>query len=285
MTIALMEAQVFAKPYFQPQNLLVAEIEGKIVGMAHLVEYGPLLSAEFHAEVANIPMILAGNIPNAAEVEDRLVEECERRVRETSTQLLLLGGTHEPGPFYFGLAKGSCNRGAMVSDQRMIDLAERHSYEATHSWKVCNRALRGFRPPVDRTQIAARRALHVLREDDPPYTSYREACIFMQYHQTRYTLVQKLSGQRLAQLKVVQMDAFSHLRGVRTCGIVDLDHLNAIDANQSKFFLAEMLRQISEDGTAMVEAQVSNANPTLCQLTDALGFETFDEVRIMAKHL
>ncbi|MBA2115163.1 hypothetical protein HOV93_23350 [Planctomycetes bacterium FF15] len=285
MAVTLLEAQVFAKPYFQPKNLLIAEIEGKIAGMAHLVPVGPLLPDELRAEIANVPIILAANIPEAAEVEDALFHAAVEIVREMSASSILLGGTTEPGPFYFGLAKGSCNRGALVSDTRMIELAERHGFDHSESWQVYSRALRGFRPPVDRNQIAARRSLNVMREDDPPYSSYRDACIYMHQHRTRYSLVQKQDSQELAHLTVVQMEAFSHFRGVRMSGIVDLDTLNACSQVQAQFFLAETLRQMTEEGTAVVETQITSENEMLTQVVDTLGFETIDELRLMTKPL
>ncbi len=285
MTIALLEAQVFAKPYFQPQNLLVAEQEDKIVGMAHLVPDGPLVASEARGETANVPVVIAANVPNASEIEDALFQAAEERVRQSDAKLLLLGGTSEPGPFYFGLAKVSCNRGALVSDARMMALAQRNEMSPTTSWRVYHRPLRGFRPPVDRTQISARRSLNVLREDDPPFASYREACIFMHQHRTRYSLVQKQGGAELARLIVVELEAFSHLRGVRLSGIVDMDQLSGCTQVQAQFFLAETLRQLAEGGTAVIETQVNSSNDMLTGVVEKLGFEAYDEVRMMAKML
>lgn len=285
MTVALMEAQVFAKPYFHPQNLLVAEQEGKVVGMAHLVPDGPLVASEARGETANVPIVLAANVPNAAEIEDILFQAAETRVRQSDAKVLLLGGTSEPGPFYFGLAKVSCNRGALVSDPQIMQLAERNELSPTTSWRVYNRALRGFRPPVDRTQITARRSLNVLREDDPPFGSYREACIFMHQHRTRYSLVQKQDGAEIARLTVVELEAFSHLRGVRMSGIVDMEPLDVCTQVQAQFFLAETLRQLAEGGTSVVETQVNRSNDMLTGVVEKLGFEAYDEVRMMAKML
>lgn len=285
MTVALLEAQVFAKPYFQPQNLLVAEEDGKIVGMAHLVPDGPLVASEARGETANVPIVIAANVDNAAEIEDVLFQAVESRVRDSEAKVLLLGGTSEPGPFYFGLAKVSCNRGALVSDPRMMNLAERNELSPSTAWRVYSRALRGFRPPVDRTQISARRSLNVLRDDDPPFGSYREACIFMHQHRTRYTLVQKQDGAELARLEVVELEAFSHLRGVRMSGIVDLEPLASCTQIHAQFFLAETLRQMGEGGTAVVETQVNSSNDMLTGVVEKLGFEAYDEVRMMAKLL
>jgi len=285
MAVSLLEAQVFAKPYFQPKNFLVAEIEGKIAGMAHLVPDGPLLPDALRPEIANLPIVLAANIPEAADVEDALIRAAEGLLRETSASSILLGGTAEPGPFYFGLAKGSCNRGALVSDTRMMDLAARHQFDQAKSWNVYSRALRGFRPPVDRNQIAARRSLNVMREDDPPYSSYRDACIYMHQHRTRYVLVNKKDSQEIAHLTVVQMEAFSHLRGVRMSGIVDMGTLSGCTSTQAQFFLAEALRQMTEEGTAVVETQVAAESEMLTQVVDKLGFEVIDELRLMKKPL
>lgn len=285
MAVTLLEAQVFAKPYFQPKNLLIAEMEGKLAGMAHLVLGGPLLGEDLRSEIANLPIVLAANIPEAAEVEDALVQAAEAIVRETSATSMLLGGTADPGPFYFGLAKGSCNRGALVSDTRMIDLAARHGFDHSQSWRVFSRTLRGFRPPVDRNQIAARRSLNVMREDDPPYQSYRDACIYMHQHLTRYSLVQKQNSEELVHLTVVQMEAFSHLRGVRMSGIVDMNSLDACTEVQAQFFLAETLRQMTEEGTAVVETQVATDNAALTQVVETLGFEAIDELRLMRKSI
>ncbi|MEW4564606.1 hypothetical protein AB1K70_18845 [Bremerella sp. JC770] len=283
MAVSLLEAQVFAKPYFQPGNLLIAEIEGQLAGMAHLVPSGPLMPDEIRAEVANLPIVLAANIPEAADVEDALIRAAEAIVRETSATSIVLGGTTEPGPFYFGLAKGSCNRGALVSDTRMIELAARHGFDHAQSWRVFHRTLRGFRPPVDRNQIAARRSMNVLREDDPAYSSFSDACIYMHQHRTRYSLIQKQGSEELAHLTVVQMEAFSHLRGVRMSGIVDMHSLTTCTDVQAQFFLAETLRQITEEGTAVVETQVASDNEMLTQVVDTLGFEAIDELRLMTK--
>ena len=285
MTVSLLEAQVFAKPYFDPRNLLVAESEGRIVGMAHLLPKSPWPKESHHRHVGSIPLLLATSAADSTEIEDVLIQAAESRLIAEGARQIQLGGVNEPGPFYFGLASGSCHRGIPVTDERMTQLAERHGYAVATAWVVYELTLRGFRPPVDRGQMAARRSLNVLREDDPPFANFREACTFIDQHRTVYRLVQKLNGTELAHLTLVEMDAFSHLRGVRLAGIIDPQSLEPCNQDQAKFFLAEILRQLTEEGTAVVETQIADINAILKEVVEALGFNPTGQVRLYAKHL
>lgn len=285
MTVSLLEAQVFAKPYFDPRNLLVAESEGRIVGMAHLLPKSPWPEKSQHPQEASIPLLLASPVADSTEIEDALMQAAETRFAEEGAGKIQLGGVNDAGPFYFGLASGSCHRGMPVTDERLTDLAERHGYAVASAWVVYELTLRGFRPPVDRGQMAARRSLNVLREDDPPFANFREACIFIDQHRTVYSLVQKLNGTELAHLTLVEMDAFSHLRGVRMTGIIDPESLEPCNQDQAKFFLAEILRQLTEEGTAVVEIQIAQANAPLQEVVQTLGFTPANELRVYGKRL
>jgi len=204
MTVALMESQVLAKPYFHPENLLVAVEDGKVVGSVHLVLQSPW--QEETSEAATVPLLNVAKSDSMQEVENALLETAEALIVESGGREIYLGGTDLPGPFYFGLIGGSCNRGVSSKDSHLMDLSERHGFALSGSWSVFQRTLRGFRAPVDRNQIAARRSLNVTREDDPVFQSFREACIFTHQHRTFYQLTKKASGEVIASLTVVQME-------------------------------------------------------------------------------
>jgi len=284
MTVALLESQVLAKPYFRPEDLLVAEENGKVVGSVHLVYPAPW-PVDKAQDAAIIPLLNVAKGDAMQVVEDHLLESAETRIAMRGAQVIYLGGTESPGPYYFGLVGGSCNRGVSSKDSRLMDLSERRGYTLAGSWSVFQRTLRGFRAPVDRNQIAARRSLNVTREDDPVFQNFQEACIFTHQHRTLYQLTKKLGAEMVASLTVVQMEAFSNLRGVRMAGIVDGKTLDNLPDVQAKFFLAEVLRQLAEEGTAVAEVQIPSNDSMLRDVLQDLAFEPVEQLWQLVKTL
>jgi len=277
MTLQQLEVEVLSKLYFDPDNLIVATDDGQVVGMVHVV---PGLPWD-ESPVGYIPML---NV-ESPDAEAQLMEAAEQRLISLQFETVLLGGFELPGPYYFGLIGGSCNRGILASDQKFLNLAESRGYQLKTSWTTFERSLKGFRPPVDRGQIAARRSKNVRREDDAPYASWEEACIYLNSHRVQFTLCNKADSINLATITAVQMDAFSHLRGVRIVGLVGVQSLAELPEAEVKFFLSEVCRQLGDEGNALVEVQIPSDQHMLRDVLQDLQLQPTQQQWEMQKSL
>ena len=273
MTSAWLEACVFSKPYFDRDGLGVALDGERVVGFAH-AGFGP--SADHSAiDTALGTTMLVVVVPHEqhAAIGDALLARCEDYLRRRGTRTLMGGATPNLGGFYLGLYGGSNLPGLLDSSPHMQQVFRRAGYVEAERLAVMRRPLAGFRPPVSRLQLSIRRATTLRVIDEPARRDWWEAATTTGIALRRYELRDE-SESILGSGTFWDMQPLATAWGVHAAGLMRID----IDDGRRRlgyanYLLAEALHDLAQEGVALAESHVSEANEAAIKLFFKLGFE------------
>jgi ribosomal protein S18 acetylase RimI-like enzyme len=135
------------------------------------------------------------------------------------------------------------------------------------------RSLAGFRPPVSRQQMALRRATTLRVIDEPARRTWWEAATTTGIAMRRYELRDE-AEMLLGSGTFWDMQPLATAWGVHATGLMRVD----VDGGQrrqgyAKYLLAEALHDLAQEGVALAETHVSEANEAAIKLFFKLGFE------------
>lgn len=274
MTSALLEACVFSKPYFDREGLFVALDGDRAVGFAHAA-FGPSKdrSAVDH-RVGTTLLVAVVPHERQAWIGDELLRRCEDYLRRRGAEVLLGGGSFELRSFYLGLYGGSDLPGVLDSSPVMQGVFERAGYEVSDQIAVLRRSLAGFRPPVNRLQLAIRRTSVLRVIDEPTRRNWWEAATTTGIALRRYEL-RNQAEELLGSASFWDMQPLATAWGVQAAGLMEV----AIEGEKRRqglahYLVAEALHDLEREGVTMVETHASRSNVPAMKLFEKLGFET-----------
>ena len=274
VTSALLEACVFSKPYFDREGLFVAIDDGRAVGFAHAA-FGP--NRDHTAiDVATGTTLLAVVVPHPEQerIGDILLQRCEQYLRRRGATTLLGGGSAEMRSFYLGLYGGADLPGILDSSPGVQAIFRRAGYEESERIGVLRRPLAGFRPPVNRLQLAIRRATTLRAIDEPARRTWWEAATTTGVALRRYEL-RGAGDHLLGTASFWDMQPLAAAWGISAAGLLHV----GIEGSRRRlglahYLLSEALHDLAQEGVTLAEAQVTLENEPAVQLFTKLGFET-----------
>jgi GNAT superfamily N-acetyltransferase len=284
MTSALLEGYVFSKPYFDRAGLIVACDGERVVGFAHAA-FGPDTS-RMGLDTAIGTTLLVVVIPHAdrAAIGAGLLARCEDYLRRRGARTIMGGGSANVSGFYLGLYGGSDVAGILDSSPTMQEPFREAGYEDAERIVVLRRPLAGFRPPVNRVHMAIRRTTSVRVIDEPSRRDWWEAATTTGIALRRYELRTNPQGGlrgdtegRLGSATFWDMQPLSSGWGVTAAGLLHVD-VEGPRRRQglANYLVAEALHDLAEEGVAVAETQVSEANGPALSLFAKLGFQAVD---------
>lgn len=276
MTSALLEAAVFSKPYFDREGLIVAVDGERTVGFAH-AGFGP--TADRHGIDPRIgTTLLVVVVPHAEHeaIGDGLLKRTESFLRGRGATTLLGGGSSAMRSFYLGLYGGSDLPGILDSSPAMQAVFRRAGYGVVERIAVVRRRLSGFRPPVNRLQLAIRRNTVMRVIDEPGRRTWWEAATTTGIALRRYEL-RNQAEELLGAASFWDMQPLSSAWGVTAAGLMHVDIVGPRRRQGlAKYLVAEAMHDLADEGVSLVEAHVSDANTAAMKLFEALGFEAVE---------
>lgn len=283
MTSADLEAAVFSKPYFDRHGLIVARDGERIVGFAHAA-FGP--DADRSALDTAIGTTLLVVVPpheRQHEIEDTLLGRCEDYLRARGAATLLGGGTPDLGGFYLGLYGGSDLPGILDSSPGMQEIFHRAGYSVAGRIAVLRRQLAGFRPPVNRLQLAIRRSTTLRVIDEPARRTWWEAATTTGIALRRYELRNE-AETLLGSAAFWDVEPLAHAWGLAMAGLLRVD----IEGERRRqglasYLVAEALHDLATEGMTIAETHVAEDNAAACQLFSKLGFQATDRGTIFRR--
>jgi GNAT superfamily N-acetyltransferase/ribosomal protein S18 acetylase RimI-like enzyme len=276
MTSALLESSVFSKPYFDRDGLIVARdpAADRVVGFAHAA-FGP--NADQTAVDTRVgTTLLAVVLPHAEReaIGAGLISRCESYLRGRGATTLLGGGSAEMRSFYLGLYGGSDLPGILDSSPEMQHIFTRAGYVEADRIAVLRRPLSGFRPPVNRLQMAIRRATTLRAIDEPTRRTWWEAATTTGIALRRYEL-RSPGNELLGSASYWDMQPLAMSWGVSMAGLL---HVGIEGPRRRQglahYLVAESMHDLASEGVAVVETHVSDTNLPAMQLFGKLGFES-----------
>lgn len=274
MTSALLEAAVFSKPYFDRHGLIVALDGERAVGFAHAA-FGPSADRSGIDPTVGTTLLVAV-VPHAERdtIGRGLLERCEAYLRDRGATTLLGGGSADMRSFYLGLYGGSDLPGILDSSPDMQAIFREAGYQEGERIAVLRRRLAGFRPPINRLQVAIRRNTVLRVIDEPTRRTWWEAATTTGIALRRYEL-RNYSEEVLGSASLWDMQPLSSAWGVTAAGLLHID-IEGPRRRQglAKYLVAEAMHDLAEEGVSLMETHVSSSNEAAMALFESLGFET-----------
>jgi RimJ/RimL family protein N-acetyltransferase len=283
MTSAALEAAVFSKPYFDRHGLLVARDGDRLLGFAHAA-FGPSADrSTLDTSVGTTLLVVVPPHERQAEIEDGLLAASEDHLRSRGATTILGGGSSDLGGFYLGLYGGSDLPGILDSSPRMQAIFRRAGYREVGRIAVLRRTLAGFRPPVNRLQLAIRRATTLRVIDEPVRRTWWEAATTTGIALQRYELRGE-SDALLGSASFWDVQPLAAAWGLAMAGLLRID----IEGDRRRqglanYLVAEGLHDLAEQGTTVVETHVAEDNAAAMQLFKKLGFQETDRGTIFSR--
>lgn len=274
MTCVLLEAGVFSKPYFDREGLIVAvdSAAERVVGFAHAA-FGP--NADHSAidfRVGTTLLVVVVPHPEEESIGAGLLARCEAYLRSRGATTLLGGGSAEMRSFYLGLYGGSDLPGILDSSPAMQRVFLRGGYVEAERIAVLRRPLAGFRPPVNRLQLAIRRATMLRAIDEPARRTWWEAATTTGVALRRYEL-RAHGNELLGTASYWDMQPLAESWGVSAAGLL---HVGVEGPRRRQglahYLVAESMHDLAQEGVSLVETHVADTNVAAMQLFTKLGF-------------
>ncbi|MFM1904286.1 MAG: hypothetical protein RLZZ440_2186 [Planctomycetota bacterium] len=276
MTSAALEAAVFSKPYFDRAGMIVARSGDRLLGFAH-AGFGPAEDrSTLDHRIGSTLLVVVPPHERQAEIEDGLLIRCEDYLRGRGATTILGGGTPDLGGFYLGLYGGSDLPGILDSSPGMRGVFQRNGYAAAERIAVLRRPLEGFRPPVNRLQLAIRRATSLRAIDEPARRNWWEAATTTGTALRRYELRGE-ADTLLGSAAFWDVQPLAASWGLAMAGLMRVD----IEGDRRRqglanYLVAEALHDLAQEGTTVAEAHVAEANAPAMHLFEKLGFKAID---------
>jgi ribosomal protein S18 acetylase RimI-like enzyme len=276
-TATPLERFVFAKTYFDPAGLIVAEEEGRTVGFAH-AGFGTCKDSATLVPGAGVTCAI-GVLPALQRrgIGTELLRHCEAYLRGRGATELFAGPLRPLNPFYQGLYGGSQLAGFLESDRAAQPFLLRNGYQAQRSALVFQRGLTQPLKVVDVRFAPLRGRYDVRAGNCKRIGPWWQECVHGAAELIEFTLVEKPTGTEAARALVWEMEGFSWRWDATAAGIFDLE----VQPDQrrhglAKYLLFNILRYLQEQYFQLAEVQFIEPNEAGVKLCRGLGFEQVD---------
>jgi ribosomal protein S18 acetylase RimI-like enzyme len=279
-TSSPLERFTFAKPYFDPAGLILAEDNGTCVGFCH-AGFGPTPDETALSHASGVTC-LVGVRPSHRRrgIGSELLRRSEAYLRDRGARQLFAGPFSPLNPFYLGLYGGGDVSGFLASDQAVEPFLARHAYRPTRTALVFQRRLSQPSKVVDPRFVAHRMRFDVRVETRLNKMSWWQECVFGLVEPLEFKLEEKPGGKFAARVLVWEMEGFSwrwNLPSVGVCGLHVREDLRR--QGVGKFFLSQVLRYAQDQFFELAEIHVQEPNDAAAKLCRSLGFDQVDTGR------
>jgi len=282
-----LEFCVFAKPYFDPAGLIIAEEDGACAGFAHAGFGSDSTGSALSCQDGVVSFIGVRPSFRRHGVGAKLLEQCEAYLREKGARTLFAGPHRLRNPFYLGLYGGSNLPGFLISQGDIQPFLEKHGYRVFRETLVLQRSLRQPMKLPD-PRCAAHRQQYEMAAGVPrshAFTWWQE-CVLNPLEPIEFFLRDKATGTRVAGALVWEMPSLSGRGALPAVGIVDLDVVESKRRlGLGKFFLGLVVRTLQDQYFETAEIQVDVDNTAAVNLCKGLGFEQVDLGRVYKKDI
>ena len=275
------ERHVFAKPYFDPEGLVVAEEDGVCVGFAH-AGFGPNETGATLSTAAGVTCVVAVRPAfRRRGIGSELLRRCETYLRGRGAAKLFAGPQSPLGPFYLGLYGGSDLPGFLESDPAAALFLAHNNYRPGRRVLILQKKLAQPLKVLD-TRFMGHRQRFELREDARDHLgSWWRDCVFGLIEPLEFYLLDKPTGARVARALAWEMEGFGFLWGQPAVGVVGIEVRPEFRRQGlGKFLVTQILRRIQEQYYELVEAQAPEDDGPSVGLLRSLGFTQVDAGRL-----
>ena len=267
---------------FEPNGLIVAEREGRLVGFVH-AGFGPELPIDPAAPTAlarsmgSIVMLVVEPVSDAYEIAMELVLCAERYLASRGAEVLYAGSQYPLNPFYWGLYGGSEAAGVPSSHFQFASALTELGYEPVSTAVHLHFDLQRPDPRDPRAGIH-RRQLETVFEEDPIDLSWWEALALGDFHPLRVGLRSRADGVEVARAFTWDMTWFGRDEGRPRLGVFGVEvHSMHRRKGYARFLFGEIVRHARERGFLTLEVQALADNEPAMSFYQAVDFEPVEQ--------
>ena len=159
----------------------------------------------------------------------------------------------------------------------------RAGYREAERMAILRRTLAGFRPPVNRLQMAIKRSTILRVIDEPTRRTWWEAATTTGMALRRYELTSN-TEELLGSVSLWDMQPMASAWGVVAAGLLHVD----IEGGKRRrglahYLVAEAIGDLADEGVGLVETHVAESNAAAKKLFEKLGFETAEHGIIFSR--
>jgi GNAT superfamily N-acetyltransferase len=272
----VLEYFTFAKPYFDPEGLILAVDESKPVGFVH-AGFGPGGDGK-SLDLGTGVVCTLGVVPSHRRqgIGSELLRRAEEFLRLRGAKELYAGPLAPSNPFTFGLYGGCDSPGFLASDVMARPFFEKHGYKLARSSGLFQRALAKTNMPPDPRFGSIRQQFDVVASPYHGAGWWRE-CVLGPIEAVEYRLQLKPQGQAVARCVLWDMETFQQLWGQACVGMFELFVRPEFRRRGlAKYLLAQILRYLHDQPFHLFEGMADLSDPAALGLLQGLEFEQVD---------
>jgi ribosomal protein S18 acetylase RimI-like enzyme len=251
----LLEYFIFAKPYFDPRGLLLAEEGGKLVGMVH-VGFAPSADRRSLDRTTGV-IALLGVAPSyrGKGLGRHLLGLGEEYLRQHGATAALAGCMAPDNPFLFGLYGGCNSAGLMSGEEAARPFFERRGYAVGRSCGVFRRSLARLQLFEDPRFEEIRQRYDIIAAPHRQAGWWRE-CVLGPVETVEYRLQDKQSAEVPARTVLWDMDTFTMHWGLSCVGMIEFTVEPAHRRRGlAKYLMENVFRHLRSRSFHLFEAQ------------------------------
>jgi ribosomal protein S18 acetylase RimI-like enzyme len=274
---SMLEYGVFAKPYFDPEGLILATADNQVVGFVH-AGFGPTADGAALDRRAGVTCLLGVASSHRRQgIGSELLRRSEDYLRQRGAVELFAGPKEPLNPFTFGIYGGSESAGFLESDPLTRSFLERHGYRVQNTDVILQRSLDPLPNIVDARFAALRTHIDLIEGPLRPTTWWRE-CMLGLVELYEYRLQDKRDNTTAARLTLWEMETYGQRWNEHAIGLANFEvapHLRR--QGLAKYFLVQVLRYLHEQYFTLVEVHTRENNEARLNLLRLFGFQQVDK--------
>ncbi len=277
---AWLEYFLFSKPYFDPEKLILACDDKRIVGFIWSGIGPDEVESCLDGDVGVV--CLLGVLPSHRRqgIGSELLRRAEAGLRDRGVKELFAGPMYPLNPFSFGVYGGSSSPGFLESDPLAAPFFEHRGYVVESSCLVFQRKLSTALNPSD-GRFAAHRLRYEVQTNPFQGTTWWQECILGPVELHEYRLQDKLTGHTAARALLWEMEPYRELWNEHALGITDIVVADPLRRQGlARFLMAQLVRYLQDQFFSLLEIQVRADNLPALGLVRSLGFEPVDRGHI-----
>lgn len=277
----LLERHVFAKPFFDPAGVVIAEENNQVVGYGH---FGGCQSPDA-TEVHGVVCALAVKPSHRRRgIGSQILYRGEEYLLQRGAKQILGGGHGALSPFYAGIYGGSDSPGFLKSDAAAEPFFKRRRYGVQETILVLQRKLEAPLKTPDPRFCTLRNRFNIIMGSPRTLGGWWEECTLGCLEPIEFVVEDREKNELVGRALVWEMEGFSQRWGKPAIGILNFTvREDYRGQGLGKLLMTHVLRQIQEQFFEVVEIQISEKNLVALSLLRGLNFETVDRGQIYAK--
>jgi ribosomal protein S18 acetylase RimI-like enzyme len=277
LTANALEMVNFSQPYFDGRGLILAEVDGRVVGMIH-AGFSPQSSeAALDKKSGVICMVMVAPQFRRRGIGRALVDHARAYLVDAGADTITVGGSPGGNPFYVGLYGGSQPAGFLDSDPDAAPFFEALDFNPQTRHLVYQRNIANSSDSINFRLMQNRRKFELSIVGGPDAPSWWWMTRFGRLDSLSFLLVPKSGGAAVASVTVLGLDLFLAKWRERSVGLVDLwvtADLRRKGLGQT--LLCEVGRRLRDELVTTMEIHADQNNQAMQGLLASCGFLQVD---------